>query len=101
MAFIPLVVVTAAAEYFDTSMAEDVADYMEEELDKVYEAVLSTEVMEEVLAHMKMGLTYQISPVTLNMSTVLHSQTIQEKLFQKTLYAPSSWKIKLTDHQFR
>ena len=51
------------AEYVDISMAEVVAEDMEEELDEVEEDT-SYEVVEGTAAHMKMELIYQMSPVT-------------------------------------
>ena len=40
---------------------------------------MAKEVMEEAVAHMKMVLTSQMSPVTLNMQIGIHSQTRQGK----------------------
>ena len=52
------------------------------------------EAMEEELAHMKMGLTSQMSPVTLKIQSGPHSQTIQGKGSLRTWYAQRSWQIK-------
>ena len=65
-------------------MTEYEAEDMEEEADKEQDAVLDAEVVEEVSAHMKMGLTYQISPGTLKIKSSLHSQTKQEKNYIRT-----------------
>ena len=67
-----------ATEEVDVSMAEFVAEDVEEEVEESYEYT-SEEVMEGEAAHMKMELTSQISPVTLNIKSGLHSKTIQRK----------------------
>ena len=85
-----LFVETVEAEEVDISMAEVVAEYVEEEVDKVEEDT-SNEVVEGSAAHMKMVLTYQMSPPTLNIHSGLHSQTIQGKGSLRTRYAQSSW----------
>ena len=72
----PLSVVSAAAEEVDFSMAEDAAEDMGEEVDKL-EDYAAKEVMEELAAHMKMILTTHMSPITFNMSSGLHSLMIQ------------------------
>ena len=62
--------VTAAAEEVDVSIAkyaiEDVGRYVDE-----VEKDASDEVVEEAVAHMKMGLAYQMSPVTLKIQSGL------------------------------
>ena len=47
---------------------------MEEELEDIEEAVVAVEVMEGVLAHIKMVLRYHISPGTLNINSGIYSQ---------------------------
>ena len=66
---------TAAAEYVGVSMAEVMAEDLEEEVDEVEEDT-SGEVVEGEVTHMKMELTPQMSPVTLKIKNRPHSQTI-------------------------
>ena len=62
--FMLLAVETVAVEEVDVSMAEVAAEDTEEEVDKVEEDT-AEEVVEEAAEHIKMELTYQMSPVTL------------------------------------
>ena len=62
---------TVATEEVDVSMAEDV----DEEVDKV-EGNAPNAVVKGAVTHMKMELTYQMSPVTLKIQSGPHSQTI-------------------------
>ena len=73
-----LAVETVASEEVDVSMAEVVAEDVEEEVDKVEEDT-SKEAMEGSASHMKMVLTSHMSPVTLNIQSGPHSQKIQGK----------------------
>ena len=57
-------------------MSEVVEEDVEEEVDELEED-MSKEVVEGAAAHMKMELTSQISPVTLNINSGPQSQTIQ------------------------
>ena len=59
-------------------MAEVVIEDVEEELDKVEEDT-SEDSLEGAVAHTKMELISQLSPVTLNIQSGPHSQTIQGK----------------------
>ena len=67
---------TMATEEVDVSMSEVVEEDVEEEVDELEED-MSKEVVEGAAAHMKMELTSQISPVTLNINSGPQSQTIQ------------------------
>ena len=69
---------TVATEEVDVSMEEIVTEDAEAEVDKVEED-MSKEIVEGAEAHMKMELTSQMSPVTLNIKSGPHSQTIQGK----------------------
>ena len=89
-----LAVETVASEEGDVSMSEVVAEDMEEDVGKLEEDT-SKEVMEGKKKHMKIELTYQMSPVTLNIQSGTHSQTIQGKGSLKTRYAQSSRKTKI------
>ena len=88
-----LAVETVAAKEANVSMAEVMVEDVEEYVDKVEEDT-SNEVAEGAAAHMKMELTYQMSPVTLRITSGIHSQTLQEKGSPRKRYAQSSWKIK-------
>ena len=81
-----MVVDTMAAEEVGVSMAEAVEEDAEEEVYKVEEET-SKEVLEGATAHMKMELTYQMSPITLKIQSGPHSQTIQGKVSLRTRYA--------------
>ena len=74
-------------------MAEDAPEDMEEELYELDQDA-AEEVMEEVVAHMKIELVSQMSPITLKIQSGPHSQTIQGKGSLKTRYTQSSWQIK-------
>ena len=62
-------------KYEEEDEAEDETEEGEEYLDEVKEAVITIYVVEERSAHMKMGLTSHMSPVTLNVNCSLHYQT--------------------------
>ena len=64
-------------------------------MDKGDEYVLAAKDMDEVEEHLKTELIYQISPVTFRINSVPHYQTRQETLLHMTLFAPSSWKMKI------
>ena len=64
--------------------------HMEEEVEEVEEDT-PKEVAEEAGAHMKMELTYKMSPVTLKIQSGPHSQSIQGKVSLITQYAQSFW----------
>ena len=66
---------------------------LEEEVYEVEEET-SNEVVEGALAHMKMELTSQMSPVTLKIQSGPHSQTVQGKVSLRTRYTHGSWQIK-------
>ena len=74
----PLTAVTTSDEYVEIFTNEDVAKDVGEEVNGLDEAG-ADEVVEEVAANIKMGLTSQMSPVTLNMQSGTHSRTRQEK----------------------
>ena len=59
-------------------MAKDVTEDVEEEADEVKDDTYK-EVVEESAAHMKIGLVYHMSLVTLKVQSGTHSQTRQEK----------------------
>ena len=59
-------------------MAEYVVEDVEEDAGELEEDT-SEEVMEEAVVHIKMGLTSQMSPVTLKMHSGINCQTIQLK----------------------
>ena len=84
---------TVETEEVEVSMAEVVAEDVEEDVEEVQEDT-SKDVVEEAVAHMKMELTYQMSPVTLKIQSRPHSQNIQVKGSLRTRYAQSSCKIK-------
>ena len=65
-----------AAEEVDVSMIDVAAEDVEEEVDKV-EKDTAEEVVDETEVHIKMELASQMSPITLNIHSELHSQTIQ------------------------
>ena len=92
--FILLALETVAAEEVEVSMEEVVAEDVEEEVYKVEEET-SKEVLEGATAHMKMELTYQMSPITLKIQSGPHSKTIEVKGSMRTRYAQTSWKIKI------
>ena len=69
---------TLAAEEVNVSMVEVAAEDVDEEADEVEEET-ADEVVEGSAAHMKMVLTYYISPVTLKIHNGLHSKTRQGK----------------------
>ena len=54
----------------------------------------SEEVVKEAVEHIKMELTYQMSPVTLKIQSGPHYKTIQEKRLLRNRYAQSSRKTK-------
>ena len=72
----------------DVSTAKDAEEDVDEEVDEAEED-MDEEVVEEVAAHMKMGLTFQISPVTLRMKSRKHYRTRQDFFLQRTWYALS------------
>ena len=74
-------------------MAKDATWYVGEEAEEVEEEI-SKEVVEEAVAHIKMELTYHMSPITLKMQIGPNSQTRQEKGKQRTQYEISSYIIK-------
>ena len=82
-----------AAGEVDISMAEAVAEDVEEYLEEVEEDT-SKDFMEGEAAHIKIELTYQMSPVTLKIQSGAHSQTIHGKISLRNRYAKISWKIK-------
>ena len=59
-------------------MAEDETEEVDKEVDKAEEEG-TNEVVEEVAANTKIGLTSHISPVTLNMNKMPHYRRRQEK----------------------
>ena len=59
-------------------MAEDAAEDVEEEAEKVEED-MAEEVLGDAEAHIKVRLTYHMSPVTLKIHIGKHSQTRQKK----------------------
>ena len=93
-----LAVETVTTEEVGVSMAEVVAEDVEEDVDKV-EQNTSKEVVEGAAAHMRMELTSQISPNSLKIQSGLHSQRIQGKGSLRTPYAQSYWQIKKAHHQ--
>ena len=70
-----------------------VAEDLEEEVDEIEEET-SEEVVEGEVAHMKMELTSQMSPVTLKIQSGPHSQRIKGKGSLRARYAQISCKIK-------
>ena len=62
--------VTASAEEVDVSIFKYMIEDVGGDLDKL-ENDATKEVMEEALAHMKMGLAYHMSPVTLKIQNGL------------------------------
>ena len=72
-----LAVVTASSEEVNTSMDEDAPEEVGGEVVKV-EEYMSEEVVGEAVAHMNMGFTSKMSPVTLKMHFGLYSQMIKE-----------------------
>ena len=85
-----IAVETVATEEVDVSMAEFLAEDVEEYVDKVEEDT-AEEVLEKAAPHMKMELTSQISPVTLKIQSGPHSQMIQGNGSLRTRCAQSSW----------
>ena len=73
-----LAVETVETEEVDISMAEVVTEDVEEEVGEV-EEYTSEDVTEGAESHMKMELISHMSPVTLNIQSGPHSQTIQGK----------------------
>ena len=67
----PMSVVNVETEEVDVSMAKDVVEDMGGDVDKVEEET-AVEVVEEAAAYIKMGLTYHMSPVTLNIWSGMH-----------------------------
>ena len=80
---------TTSAEEVDVSMDKEAAEDVEEDVDEVEEEE-NWEVLKEEAAHMKMGLTSHISPVTLNIQSGLNFKTKQEKGLRRTHYALTS-----------
>ena len=78
-----------ASEEVDISVEDVAAEDVEEEVYKV-EKDASEEVMEEAVAHTKMVLTSQMSPITLKIKSGTQSKTIQGKISLRTRYAKSS-----------
>ena len=64
-------VVNVATKEVDVSMAKDAVEDVGVYVDKV-EEYTAVEVVEEAAAHMKMGLTYHMSPVTLKIWSGMH-----------------------------
>ena len=64
-------VVNVATEEVDVSMAMDAVEDVGAYVDKV-EEYTAVEVVEDAAAHMKMGLTYHMSPVTLKIWSGIH-----------------------------
>ena len=56
-------------------MDKDAAEYVGGEVKQTEEGASFKEVVEEVAVHMKMGLMYQMSPITLKMKSGPQSQT--------------------------
>ena len=79
----PLTAVTTSDEDVEFLTNEDVEKNVGEEVNGVDEAA-ADEVVEEVKENIKMGLTSQMSPVTLNMQSGTQFRTRQEKLWQRT-----------------
>ena len=77
---------TVLAEEVDVSMADVVAEDVEEEVDEVDEET-PKEVVGGAAVHMKMELTSHMSPVTLNIQSGLNYQTIKGKGSLRTRYA--------------
>ena len=73
-----LAVETVAEGGVDVSITKFVAEDVEEEVDEV-EDDMSKEVVERAAAHMKMELTYKMSPDPLKIQSGPHSLTIQGK----------------------
>ena len=65
-------------EEVDVSMAEVAAEDVQEDMDEVDEYT-AKQFVEEATAHIKMELTFQMSPVTLKIQSGPHSQRIQGK----------------------
>ena len=74
----PLAVANPTSKDVDASMDEDAADDVGEEADEV-EYDTDKEIVEEAASHMKMGLKYQMSPVTLKIQSETNYQTKQVK----------------------
>ena len=89
-----LAVETVTTEEVGISMAEFVAEDVEEDVDEVKHNT-SKEVVEGAAAHTRMELTSHISPYSLKIQSGLHSQRIQGKGSLRTLYAQSYWQIKI------
>ena len=53
------------------------------------------EVLKEVVSHIKMELTSQMTSFTLNIQIGPHSKIIQGKVSLRTWYAQSSWHLKV------
>ena len=53
-------------------------DYLRQEVIEVYDDA-DEEVMDKAASHMKVGLKYQMSPITLNMKSGPHSRERKEK----------------------
>ena len=64
-------VVNVATEEVDVSMAKDAVEDVGVYVEKV-EEYTAVEVVEEAAAHMIMGLTYHMSPVTLKICSGMH-----------------------------
>ena len=74
----PLAMVTATAEEVDVSLYKEAAEDVGGEADKVEENT-ENEVVEEAAAYMKIGLTFNMSPITFKKNSGPYSQTRQEK----------------------
>ena len=76
--YMPLAVANPTSKDVDASMDEDAADDVGEEADEV-EYDTDKGIVEEAASHMKMGLKYQMSPVTLKIQSETNYQTKQVK----------------------
>ena len=68
-----LSVLTAELDKVEASTDKDDTGEVEEEVDDTEEDIVTTEVVEELAAHMKIVLESQISPDTLKMKSGPHS----------------------------
>ena len=84
---------TVAEEAMEFLMSEVTAEDVEKEVENLDEDT-ADEVLEEAVAHMKMELTSQMSPVTLKIWIGLHSETIQGKVSLRTRYTQRYLRIK-------
>ena len=85
---------TVAAEKVDVVISEVAAEDVEEEVNKVEEDT-DEEGVEEAEAHIKIECKSHMSPVTFNIWSGLHSQTIQGRGSLSTRFTQSSWQIKI------